>query len=54
MPVVSDREKQKQTSKQMNGKKKKKNTKTTLSVIGRGGSGGDKSLGRKAVSEKVV
>ena len=53
MPVVSDREKQKQTSKQMNGKKKK-NTKTTLSVIGRGGSGGDKSLGRKAVSEKVV
>ena len=52
MPVVSDREKQKQTSKQMNGGKK--NTKTTLSVIGRGGSGGDKSLGRKAVSEKVV
>ena len=48
MPVVSDRENQKQTSKQMNKKKK------ILSVIERGGSRVDKILGSKDVSEKVV
>lgn len=47
MPVVSDRENQKQTSKQMNKKK-------ILSVIERGGSRVDKILGSKDVSEKVV